>query len=59
MSKAEELPPKMRTGKSNSIKYIIQFESAFKTGVKICAFFKIIIDYVSIFDIISANVETI
>ena len=34
ISKTEELPPEMRSGKGNSTKYIIQFESAFKTEIK-------------------------
>ncbi len=33
ISKAEEFPPEMRSGKGNSAKYIIEFESAFKTAV--------------------------
>ena len=34
ISKAEEFPQEMRSGKGNSIKYIIQFESEFKTGIR-------------------------
>ena len=34
ISKAEEFPPEMCLGKGNSIKYIIQFESVFKTGIR-------------------------
>jgi len=34
ISKAEEFSPEMHSGKENPVKYIIQFDSAFKTGVK-------------------------
>jgi len=32
ISKVEEFPPGIRSNKGSSIKYIIQFESAFKTA---------------------------
>src|SRR4030043_189878 len=34
ISKAEEFPPEMYLGKGNSVKYIIQFESVFITGIR-------------------------